>query len=335
MALTELGRKAKQAALDAANRHARKTAAPPQEEKDLFEEETPEMGQAAPQAPTQAPEPEISRTEPATTPAPAEPEPESGLPHQIEPPESFEVPEPSGDHSEVEGAISPEAALREHFDATLTDEETLAAAIEFCKDQNLDTSDLAGVEEGYHGWHSGSNFATVTVGTDEYVVAPSEEAADALAVEIVKGMLDDEPELFSQDWLEGHINLERLRSELESDVEEQVRESPESYGWKDEDEDEEDEDGDGNENEEDDEESDGSPSDEWVESKAQEILRDPIDYLRDIYGDETMKHANSIAGIDIDAAAEEAVAADGAGHFLSSYDGETHDLPGGGCYWRS
>jgi hypothetical protein len=352
MALTETGRKAKQAALDAATRHERKTAAPPPGGNDISEE--------APGAQVEPEEQEVERTEPATAPEPPAPELDNELPPPVEPPESFEAPETPGgqpntdEHSEVEEAISPEAALREHFDSMLSDEETLTAVIEFCKDQKLDVSDLKEAEEGYHGWHSGSTFATITVGRDEYVVAPTEEAADSLAVEIVKSMLDDEPELFNQDWLEGHINTERLRSDLTSDVEEQVRESPDSYGWtpgQDDDDSElvrfnekgeEDEDGEFDsgghridETDEEDSEDGDTPSDEWVERKAAEILHDPIEYLRDIYGDETMKHAIRIAGIDIDEAADEAVAADGAGHFLSSYDGETHDLPSGGVWWRA
>ena len=42
-----------------------------------------------------------------------------------------------------------------------------------------------------------------------------------------------------------------------------------------------------------------------------------------------------IAGIDIDAAAEEAVSTDGAAHFLSSYDGKTTLTKSGLVYWRT
>ena len=38
---------------------------------------------------------------------------------------------------------------------------------------------------------------------------------------------------------------------------------------------------------------------------------------------------------DIDAAAEEAVSVDGAGHFLSSYDGSTSETKSGLVYWRT
>ena len=44
--------------------------------------------------------------------------------------------------------------------------------------------------------------------------------------------------------------------------------------------------------------------------------------------------AIKLGGIDIDRAARDAVDTDGPGHFLSSYDGETYELPGGGVYWR-
>lgn len=81
------------------------------------------------------------------------------------------------------------------------------------------------------------------------------------------------------------------------------------------------------------------PSDSDVESVAEaqtnEQLKDPMSYLEDIYGKEdAVKQAIQIAGIDVKAAAQEAVNTDGAGHFLSSYDGKTHETPNGLVYWR-
>ena len=60
-----------------------------------------------------------------------------------------------------------------------------------------------------------------------------------------------------------------------------------------------------------------------------------MEYLDDIYGDEAAKKAIEIAGIDVEAAAKEAVSTDGEGHFLSGYDGETHETKGGLVYWRT
>ena len=58
-------------------------------------------------------------------------------------------------------------------------------------------------------------------------------------------------------------------------------------------------------------------------------------YLEDIYGKEdAVKQAIEIAGIDYNAAAEDAVDTDGASHFLSSYDGDSYETPSGLVYWR-
>lgn len=80
---------------------------------------------------------------------------------------------------------------------------------------------------------------------------------------------------------------------------------------------------------------DDSDIQDLADRMAEELLKDPMSYLEDIYGKEdATKEAIRIAGIDIDAAAEEAVNVDGAGHFLSSYDGQTYETPGGLVYWR-
>ena len=75
--------------------------------------------------------------------------------------------------------------------------------------------------------------------------------------------------------------------------------------------------------------------DELAELEAKNQLSDPMQYLEDIYGKEdARKEAIKIAGIDIDKAAVEAINADGAGQYLSSYDGELNETPGGFTYWR-
>ena len=51
--------------------------------------------------------------------------------------------------------------------------------------------------------------------------------------------------------------------------------------------------------------------------------------------EDAVKKAIEIAGIDIDAAAEEAVQSDGAAHFLSSYDGNSYTTEAGLVYWRT
>lgn len=60
-----------------------------------------------------------------------------------------------------------------------------------------------------------------------------------------------------------------------------------------------------------------------------------MSYLEDIYGrEEAVKQAIEIAGLDVAEAAKDAIGSDGAGHFLSSYDGETHETSAGLVYWR-
>lgn len=175
-------------------------------------------------------------------------------------------------------------------------------------------------------------------------VVENDEAARDLAIAIVKQDLEEEPGNFNQSFIEQHINMRRLKDDLESDVEQErrdyyediARDDPErfweeaaQYGVELPEEDEDDED-------EDDE--DPEPSDEdietVVEESTKELLKDPMAYLEEIYGSEAAAKAIEIAGIDVDAAAEEAVSADGEGHFLSHYDGNTHTTPSGLVYWR-
>jgi hypothetical protein len=73
----------------------------------------------------------------------------------------------------------------------------------------------------------------------------------------------------------------------------------------------------------------------FAEIQTKNRLSDPMEYLEDIYGKEdAVKQAIKIAGIDIDAAAEEAVNVDGPAHFLSSYDGSSYNTKNGLVYWR-
>jgi len=59
-------------------------------------------------------------------------------------------------------------------------------------------------------------------------------------------------------------------------------------------------------------------------------------YLEDIYGPTAAAadKAIQIAGIDIDAAADDAVDTDGWEHFLARYDGNSNETDAGLVYWR-
>jgi hypothetical protein len=187
-----------------------------------------------------------------------------------------------------------------------------------------------------------SSFGTGTVyrigeGRREYMVVEDSDQMRALALAVVKQDLDQEPEIFTQSWLEGHIDTDRLRSDLESDVlnnnidslnemdpddfwreyERQGFEAPE-----------ENEDGERPE-------PDQSEIGELAEKQTDEELRDPMAYLEDIYGKDAVKQAIEIAGIDINAAAEDAVDTDGAEHFLAHYDGNSYETKSGLVYWRT
>jgi hypothetical protein len=73
---------------------------------------------------------------------------------------------------------------------------------------------------------------------------------------------------------------------------------------------------------------------EIAESETNSQLRDPMDYLSDIYGSTAAKEAIKIAGIDTEAAAQEAVSTDGAAHFMCNYDGNYQTTKSGFIVWR-
>lgn len=183
----------------------------------------------------------------------------------------------------------------------------------------------------------------VEIGREEYMVVEDDDKARDLAVAIVEQDLEHEPEIFTQSWLENFIDKERLRRDLYADVHsyhmddlsDEASRDPESfwqqaegYGMDVPEEDLDDEDWEWPEPSQ-------ADIDDLAEKMTDEQLRDPMQYLEDIYGDEATKRAMEIAGIDISAAAEDAVDTDGAGHFLGHYDGELRDGPEGMAYWRT
>ena len=173
-------------------------------------------------------------------------------------------------------------------------------------------------------------------GRQEYVVVEDHDQMRELALEVVKQDLEQEPEIFTQSWLEDFVDKNRLRHELEPDVLnsriDQLTDDAEydpdrfwsEYGPE---APEEDEDGERRE-------PTRSEIEELAEKQTEAELRDPMQYLEDIYGDEAAQKAIEIAGIDIDAAAEDAIDTDGAEHFLSRYDGNSYETKSGFVYWR-
>lgn len=292
--------------------------------------------QAAPgDEPIQRSEPSTQADPPTTQPAPpvapVQPVAETPVEEVEEVEEAEETPE------------AKKVRWRTELESELNDDDLITAVIEFLEAESLDLDDYGVTVSDGHFFGS----ANVELGKNtSYVVCKSDDDAEAAATNQVREDMDNEPELFNQDFLTSYIDEEHLRDQLSSDVEEMIRETPDSYGW------EAGQDADGNElvrynseGEEEDEgeyDSDGQPfveqtepSDEWIEQKVAEQLRDPIQYMKDIYGEEDgLKHAMEIGGIDRERAVSDAVAADGWQHFLCRYDGNSSDLPSGGVYWH-
>ena len=224
--------------------------------------------------------------------------------------------------------------MREAVD--FSDEDAVLA--EMAKELDIDPDELK-IQDDRSGFSVQAYEITIKGGKHkEWKVVSGEDDERELALEIVKQDLDDQPEIFNKDFIESHIDMDRLRRDLESDVqsgnEERLRDERPNDFWKEYeragfDAPEEDEDGER-------EDPDDSHIEELAQSITDEELKDPMGYLDDIYGKEdAVKKAIEIAGIDIDAAAEDAVDTDGPAHFLSSYDGNSYTTDGGLVYWRT
>jgi hypothetical protein len=228
---------------------------------------------------------------------------------------------------EVDGDDNPN--LPDGLD-TLTNPATVKAVEEFLTEQGIDASTVT-ITAGMWGWSEGSDIAHIETqgGNEDYFVSPDSDTSTRMAIALVTNDLNEEPGNFNESFISSYINTDRLRDLLRSDVEEMARETlreetPELS----------------------DDERESTPNavdldeaeiafNEKVDQQVEQELKDPIQYLKDIYGDaEGLKQAMTIAGINVEEAAEDAVAADGEGHFLSSYDGDIHDLPSGGQWWR-
>lgn len=197
-------------------------------------------------------------------------------------------------------------------------------------------------DRGLSGFGEGTVYS-ITIrggGHKEWYVVEDSTQEHALAVAIVTQDLEQEPEIFAKHFIESHIDDKKLKDALWSDVlnmrtedlEDEAQRRPDDF-WRS-------YEGEGFDAPEEDEEGNRrEPTyreiEELAERQTEDQLRDPMSYLEDIYGrEDAVKQAIEIAGIDIDAAAEEAVNVDGPGHFLSSYDGSTHESKSGLVYWR-
>lgn len=192
-------------------------------------------------------------------------------------------------------------------------------------------------DRGLTGFGVGTVYeVAIRGGSKDWCVVRDDEQERDLALAIVAQDLESEPEIFNKSFLESQIDEKKLRDALWSDTlnarTEDLEHMRPTEFWREYegegfDAPEEDEDGERRDPE-------WSEIEELAEKQTEAQLRDPMEYLEGIYGDEAAKQALDIVGFDIDRAAEEAVDADGPGHFLSSYDGETRETSSGLVYWR-
>jgi hypothetical protein len=205
-------------------------------------------------------------------------------------------------------------------------------------------------ESGLTGFGAGTVYSITVRGgrNKEWQVVEDEDAERALAVAVVTQDLEEEPGLFDPGFIEHHIDKDKLREELHADTlnariddlshtgsshpdefwDEWEREGLELPEHADPAEHEDDEDFEQPE-------PDDSEVEQLAEKQVAEQLRDPMQYLEEVYGDEAAARAIEIAGIDVEEAAEEAVDTDGPQHFLARYDGQSHATRAGLVYWRS
>jgi hypothetical protein len=225
------------------------------------------------------------------------------------------------------------------YNGDFNDEESVLA--EMARELDIDPDQLK-IREGRSGF--GVTTYEITIqggGHKEWSVVENEDQERELAIEIVKQDLDESPENFTQSWLEGYINTDRLRRDLESDVLnmniETLQDRSTDEFWREAesagvDVPEKDEDGELPE-------PDQSTIEMVAEKQTEDQLKDPMQYIEDMYSrEDAVKQAIQIAGIDIvniDAAAEDAVNTDGPAHFLSSYDDNSYTTKGGLVYWRT
>jgi hypothetical protein len=249
-----------------------------------------------------------------------------------------------------------------------------------------DADDLKIEEDGgLAGFGEGTVYRISTGrGGREWLVAQDTDTAYKLAVAVVKQDLESEPEIFNKDFLESHIDTDRLRRDLHSDVHssnyDRLEEMDAEDFWREaegeglspkyvvnwdnphasgtlsgEYDDENDAEAAGADwkaemvaADDDPEEAEDAygyevvlrdPTSSEIDDLADKLtdsqLRDPMQYLADIYGDkEAVEQAIKIAGIDEDAVAEEVVDADGWESTLSGYDGNSSETASGFVYWR-
>jgi hypothetical protein len=215
---------------------------------------------------------------------------------------------------------------------------------EVALDLDIDPDELK-IEESQNGFDTGTVYRIYIrgsrTGSKEWIVVRDSDQERELAIEVVTQDLKQEPEIFEENFIEPHINTDRLRLYLESDVLNNniktLQNRSNNEFW-----DEYEQEGFDLPEEIADYVGDDPPEpnqkqiEKLAKKQTKDQLRYPMSYLKDIYGPEdAVAQAIKIAGIDVESAAEDAVDTDGPAHFLADYDGKSHETKSGFVYWRA
>lgn len=214
---------------------------------------------------------------------------------------------------------------------------------EMAKELEVKPGDLVIEESPLTSFGEGDAFTVSFAGGGpygkEWTVVADDDAAENIALAVVAQDLEQQPEIFSRDFIESHINMKALErwvyeAQMEDDYAYEIARSEPDRFWEEAerwgiDVPEPDEDGDMPD------EVDDEYIEELKEAIATDRAKDPMAFFEDIYGrDEATKYAIDAVGIDIEGAAEEAVNIDGWQHFLCHYDGTSDETDSGFVYWR-
>jgi hypothetical protein len=181
-----------------------------------------------------------------------------------------------------------------------------------------------------------AEYFTVSHGNREWIVFRNQDEAETYAISLVEQDINDEPEIFNQDFIFSHISeggwVEFAAEEAAHFCDDESDEDLiDQYGDR----------GDYDEAEErEDDEAMASMIDDardsCYSSRTDSIVEEGVEsYFTGVFGrDEGVREAIRILGIDVHAAAEDAVNQDGIAHFLAHYDGDEIELPGGAYAYR-
>ncbi len=225
---------------------------------------------------------------------------------------------------------------------------------QFADDESLDLSDIE-IDENWsvqNGNFDNDNREEATafkvdVGNVEWLIFKDDDAAEAYALEGVKNDLENEPGIFTQDWLKQFVDDEKLAEAIGDPNEDWEDENVGNLDYEelltkmvDDDYIEFDDpvffkkNGDARVENKVRYQKLQAIKDDYVE-REKPAPPDPWEWLEDVYGrEEAAKQAIEMVGIDIDKAAQSAVDTDGWTHFVARYDGHSHNLENGAIYCR-